>query len=127
MGDQQPATERTVTAQYRLGSSTRIGTDVGLSTVAVVLWTTVVVASVLDVLTTTIGLRRGFQEGNGVARVLVEAVGVPGFAGLKLAALIVLAVTWRRVDERQGYVALVGFGSVTVVVVALNVVTIATG
>ena len=42
-----------------------------------VLWTVVLVATVLDILTTMVGLERGLREGNVVVRAAVEALGVP--------------------------------------------------
>lgn len=126
MGDQQTATDRTVSSRWRIGTICRIGRGGPNSALTVVLWTAVLLVSALDVLTTAIGVTRGFSEGNALARWFVETLGTPGFAGLKLAALAVLGMTWYRVDERQGHAALAGFGGVTTGVVALNVVTIAT-
>ncbi|WP_135667406.1 DUF5658 family protein [Halorhabdus rudnickae] len=126
MGDQQTATDRTVSTRESIDATTNIERGISLSTLTVALWTAVLAASALDILTTTLGLGRGLSEGNALTRWLLETVGVPGLAGLKVAALAVLAVTWYLVDEQQGQAALAGFGGVTAVVVALNVVTIAT-
>ncbi|WP_136689879.1 DUF5658 family protein [Halorhabdus amylolytica] len=126
MGDQQTATGRTVPTRWSIDATSRIEQSVPLSTLTIGLWTTVFAASALDILTTAIGLRLGLSEGNALARGLVETLGTPGLAGLKLAALAVLAVTWYLVDERRGHAALAGFGGVTVIVVVVNIVTITT-
>jgi len=126
MGNQQTTAERTVSTRDRPEPTSRIAERLSLSTLTAILWMAVIAASAMDVLTTTIGLRRGLSEGNVLTRTLVETVGVAGFGGLKLAALVVLAATWYLVDDRQGYAALAGFGGVTIVVVVVNVITIAT-
>lgn len=77
-------------------------------------------------MTTVVGLSRGLREGNAFARGLLETFGTPGLVGLKLAALLALAATVAALDERRAYAALAGFGTVSVTVVALNLVTLAT-
>ncbi|CCQ33935.1 hypothetical protein HLRTI_002268 [Halorhabdus tiamatea SARL4B] len=126
MGKHQTTTERVVSTPSRIEPVGRLAECVSLSTLTAVLWATVLAASATDVVTTTIGLQRGLAEGNALARTLVESFGIGGLAGLKLAALGVLAGTWYVVDERQGQAALAGFGGVTVIVVGCNVATIAT-
>ncbi|WEL22661.1 DUF5658 family protein [Halorhabdus sp. BNX81] len=126
MGKRQTTPEGAGSTRYRFESIGCVGEWLSLSTLSVSLWATVITASILDVLTTTVGLRRGLSEGNVLAGALVETLGVGGFVGLKLAAVAVLVTTWYLVDEQQRYAALAGFGGVTVVVVVCNVATIAT-
>ena len=90
-----------------------------------VLWTVVVIASALDVVTTIAGLGRGLDEGNAVARAFLATYGTPGVGMLKLVALVVLVVTWAVLPDRPAERALAGFAVVSVVVVALNTLTLA--
>ncbi len=90
-----------------------------------VLWTVVVVASALDVVTTIAGLGLGVEEGNAVARAFLATYGTPGIGMLKLVALVVLVVTWAVLPDRLAERALAGFAVVSVVVVGLNTLTLA--
>lgn len=91
----------------------------------VVLWTVVVVASVFDVLTTMVGLGLGLEEGNAVARAFIETYGTVGIGGLKLSALVVLVVAWAGLEDRSASIVLAGFAVLSLLVVALNVITLA--
>jgi hypothetical protein len=90
-----------------------------------VLWTVVILASVLDVVTTMVGVGRGVPEGNVVARVFMETYGTPGVGLLKFSALVVVTVGWFVLPERYGTAGLQGMALASLVVVALNTVTLA--
>ena len=90
-----------------------------------VLWTVVIVAAVFDVLTTMVGLGVGLDEGNAVARAFVATYGSPGIGLLKLVALVVLVLTWWALDGDRASVVLAGFAVISLVVVALNALTLA--
>ena len=90
-----------------------------------VLWTVVLLASVFDVVTTIVGLERGFAEGNAVARAFIDVYGTPGIGLLKFVALVIVVLAWWRLPERHGTTVLQGMASVSLVVVALNAVTLA--
>ncbi|WP_262179954.1 DUF5658 family protein [Haloarcula laminariae] len=90
-----------------------------------VLWTVVILSSVFDVVTTIVGTARGLGEGNGVARAFIETYGTPGIGLLKFSALLVVVVAWTRLDDRRATAVLVGFALVSLVVVALNAMTLA--
>lgn len=89
-----------------------------------VLWSVIIVAAMLDVVTTMTGLSRGLQEGNAVARAFIETYGQVGIGLLKFAALFVLVVSWRSLPDRAATVVLAGFAAVSLVTVALNVLTL---
>jgi|GEM_PF-1265237 len=90
-----------------------------------VLWTVVLLASVFDVLTTMTGLARGVAEGNAVAQAFLSAYGTPGIGLLKFSALVVVVVMWATLPDRYGVVVLQAFALVSLLVVALNAVTLA--
>ncbi|QGN05921.1 hypothetical protein Hrd1104_00520 [Halorhabdus sp. CBA1104] len=90
-----------------------------------VLWAVVLVGAAIDVVTTMVGVAAGVPEGNAVARAFMETYGTPGIGALKLLALVVLVLTWHYLDGRSARLVLFGFGIVTLVVVALNTVTLA--
>jgi hypothetical protein len=90
-----------------------------------VLWTVVILASVLDIVTTIVGLGRGAAEGNTVAVAFIETYGTPGVGLLKFSALLLVALAWWRLPDRQAYAVLLGFSVVSVLVVALNAATLA--
>lgn len=85
----------------------------------------IILASVLDVITTMVGLDRGFAEGNAVARAFIEVYGSPGIGLLKFGALVVVVLAWALLPERYGTAILQAMAFVSLVVVALNVVTLA--
>jgi len=89
-----------------------------------VLWSVVVLASVFDVVTTMVGIERGFGEGNAVARAFIETYGTPGIGLLKFAALVFVAVCWAALPERYGSAVLSGFAVVSLAVVASNALTL---
>lgn len=90
-----------------------------------VLWTVVLLASVFDVVTTIVGLERGFAEGNAVAQAFIDTYGTPGIGLLKFVALVVVVVAWAALPERYGTAVLQGMAVVSLVVVALNALTLA--
>jgi len=89
-----------------------------------VLWTVVLVATVLDILTTMVGLERGLREGNVVVRAAVEALGVPGLWLVKFGAMVWLVGGWALLSDRNAAIFLALFAVVTVATVAANVVTL---
>ena len=91
-----------------------------------VLWTVVIVASVFDVVTTMVGLGLGLQEGNAVARAFIDTYGSVGIGGLKLAGLIVLVFAWAGLEDRSATIVLAGFAVLSLLVVLLNAITLAT-
>lgn len=90
-----------------------------------VLWTVVVLASVFDVVTTIVGVGRGFEEGNAVARAFLSAYGSPGIGLLKFSALVLVVVLWAVLPDRYGTVVLQAVALVSLLVVGLNAVTLA--
>jgi hypothetical protein len=90
-----------------------------------VLWTVVILASVLDVVTTIVGVGRGVPEGNVVARVFIEPYGTPGIGLLKFNALVLVALGWVVLPDRYATAGLQGMALVSLVVVALNTATLA--
>ena len=90
-----------------------------------VLWTVIITAAVLDVVTTMVGLGIGLSEGNAVARAFIATYGLSGIGWLKFAALVVLVLTWAFLPTRRSTVVLHGFALVSLLVVALNAVTLA--
>jgi len=89
-----------------------------------VLWSVVVLASVFDVVTTMVGIERGFGEGNAVARAFIETYGSPGIGLLKFTALVVVVVSWALLPGRYGSAVLSGFAVVSLTVVASNALTL---
>lgn len=92
-----------------------------------VLWTAVILASVFDVVTTMVGLERGFGEGNAVARAFIETYGASGIGLLKFSALVLVVILWWRLDDERATVVLAVFAVFSLLVVALNVLTLASG
>ena len=90
-----------------------------------VLWSVVLVASVFDIVTTIVGLAGGADEGNAVAWAFLETYGTPGIGLLKFSALLVVALLWWRLPDRYATVVLSAFALVSLLVVALNAVTLA--
>src|SRR6056297_3164174 len=78
-----------------------------------------------DVVTTMVGMKRGLGEGNAVARAFIETYGTPGIGLLKFSALLVVVVAWARFDDRRATAVLLGFALVSLGVVALNAMTLA--
>ena len=89
-----------------------------------VLWSVILVATVLDILTTMVGLERGLREGNVVVRTLVETLGLPGLWLVKFAAMVWLVGGWALLSDRNAAIFLALFAVVTVATVAANVVTL---
>lgn len=92
-----------------------------------VLWAVVILASVFDIVTTIVGIGRGFPEGNVVARVFIETYGTPGIGLLKFSALVVVAIGWFVLPDRYATAGLHGMAVASLVVVALNTATLAVG
>jgi hypothetical protein len=90
-----------------------------------VLWTVVIVGAAVDVVTTMVGVASGIPEGNAVAKAFMNTYGTPGIGALKLAALVVLALTWHYLNGESARLVLFGFALVTLVVIALNTLTLA--
>lgn len=89
-----------------------------------VLWTVVIVSAIFDIITTLVGLGVGLDEANAVARAFINTYGTPGIGGLKFAALLVLVLVWAVLPDREGLIALTGFAIISLVVVALNAITL---
>lgn len=89
-----------------------------------VLWTVVIVAAIFDIVTTLVGLGVGLDEANAVARAFLMTYGTPGIGGLKFVALVILVIVWAVLPDREGLMALTGFAIISVIIVALNVVTL---
>jgi len=90
-----------------------------------VLWSVVILSSLLDVVTTMVGIQRGLTEGNAVARAFIATYGTPGIGLLKFSALVVVVISWAWLDDRRATAVLFGFAIVSLVVVALNAATLA--
>ncbi|WP_181686373.1 DUF5658 family protein [Halorhabdus salina] len=89
-----------------------------------VLWAVIIVGSVLDVVTTIVGVGSGLPEGNAVARAFMATYGTPGIGALKLAALLVLVFTWGYLEGESARLVLMGFALVTLLVSGLNTLTL---
>lgn len=85
-----------------------------------VLWTVILVATVVDILLTLTGMRVGFQEGNVVVRAMLGAFGPAGLWVVKFAAMCWLVAGWVLLSNRKASVFLALFAIVTVVVTAHN-------
>lgn len=92
-----------------------------------VLWTVVILASALDIVTTIVGIERGFTEGNTVARAFITTYGTSGIGLLKFSALLLVVVLWFTLDDDRASVVLLAFALVSLLVVASNAVTLAGG
>lgn len=91
-----------------------------------VLWTVVILASVFDIVTTIVGLDQGLREGNTVARAFIATYGAPGVGLLKFSALVLVVLLWAALPDRYATVVLATFAWVSLLVVAVNAVTLAT-
>ncbi|WP_135667404.1 DUF5658 family protein [Halorhabdus rudnickae] len=90
-----------------------------------VLWAVVIVGSALDVVTTIVGVGSGLSEGNAVARAFMATYGTPGIGALKLLALLALVGAWGYLKGESSRLVLMGFALVTLLVSALNTLTLA--
>lgn len=90
-----------------------------------VLWSVVAVASVFDVVTTIVGVERGAAEGNAVARAFIATYGTPGIGLLKFCALVLVVGLWAWLPDRHATVVLGVFAAFSLLVVALNALTLA--
>ena len=106
------------------GEHLRLPIERQLSESHAVLWTVIIIASVFDIVTTLVGLHHGLEEGNAVARAFIETYGTPGTGLLKFAALVVLVVSWGLLPDRQATLVLAGFAVISLLVVALNAMTL---
>jgi hypothetical protein len=86
-----------------------------------ILWGVVLVATVLDVVTTILGLERGLTEGNVVVGWLVETLGLPGLWLVKFGAMVWLVGGWVLLSDRNASIFLGLFATVTVATVVSNV------
>ncbi|MFT4922874.1 MAG: hypothetical protein ACI8XM_002093 [Haloarculaceae archaeon] len=91
-----------------------------------VLWTVVLVSSVFDIVTTIVGIERGASEANTIAQAFIETYGAPGIGLLKFSALVLVVVLWALLSDRHATVVLAAFAVVSLAVVAINAVTLAT-
>ena len=96
-----------------------------LSEADAVLWAVVIVASVFDIVTTIVGIERGASEANSVAVAFLETYGTTGIGLLKFSALVVVTLAWWRLDDRHASVVLLAFALVSLLVVGLNALTLA--
>ena len=85
-------------------------------------WTTLVIASVLDFVTTQYGLAAGFTEDNPVAKAVIHQFGFAGFAVFKLGALAVAAtaVLVLREWSRTAATGAIAFGALLTSLAALT-------
>lgn len=88
-------------------------------------WTVILIATFFDITTTIVGVGRGVEEGNAVARAFIETYGTPGLGLLKFAALVTVLVLWAALPDRYGTAILSGFALMSLFVVALNAITLA--
>lgn len=102
----------------------RFPTERPLSESHAVLWTVVVLASLFDVVTTMVGLGVGLTEANAVARAFIATYGTPGVGLLKFSALVVVTLAWAAFDDHRSTAVLFAFAVVSLVVVALNALTL---
>ena len=96
-----------------------------LSEADAVLWAVVIVASVFDIVTTIVGIAHGADEANRVAVAFLETYGTTGIGLLKFSALVVVTLAWWRLDDQRASVVLLTFALVSLLVVALNALTLA--
>jgi hypothetical protein len=75
--------------------------------------------------TTIVGIGRGASEGNTVAHAFIETYGTPGIGLLKFSALVLVVGLWATLSDRHATVVLATFAVISLVVVALNAVTLA--
>lgn len=85
-----------------------------------VLWTTIVIATVIDILLTLTGVASGFGEGNPVVRTLMAAFGPFGLWIVKFLAMVWLVCGWALLSDRDASIFLALFAIVTIVVTAHN-------
>ncbi|PHQ39073.1 hypothetical protein DJ69_08115 [Halorubrum persicum] len=118
-----------MSSSYGWGSGGQIGRqwvdfdadqrDVMLAAAA---WTLLVIASLLDFVTTQFGLTAGFTEDNPVIKAAIHQFGFAGFAAFKLGALAVVAtaVLILREWSRTAAAGVVAFGSLLTSLAALT-------
>jgi hypothetical protein len=85
-------------------------------------WTLLVIASVLDFVTTQFGLTAGFTEDNPVIRAAIHQFGFVGFAVFKIGALALVALGVLIVREwsRTAAAGVVAFGALLTSLAALT-------
>jgi hypothetical protein len=108
------------------GANLQLRVERRLSESHAVLWSVVIVASVFDIVTTIVGAYRGAPEGNPVALAFIETYGTPGVGLLKFSALVLVVLLWAALPDRYATAVLSAFAVVSLVVVGLNTVTLAT-
>ena len=89
------------------------------------LWTVIIVVSVLDVVTTVVGLAHHLEEGKVVARAFLGTYGMPGIGLLKFCALVLLVVSEAVLVDRDATRVLIAFAVISLVTLAWNVLTLA--
>lgn len=90
-----------------------------------VLWSVVIIGSVLDIVTTIVGTFRGAPEGNPVALAFMQTYGTPGVGLLKFSALVLVVLLWAALPDRYATAVLSAFALVSLIVVGANTVTLA--
>ncbi|WP_157884872.1 DUF5658 family protein [Halorubrum aethiopicum] len=109
-----------MSSSHSRGSDGRIGGAVGDidaeqrdAMLAAAAWTVLVIASILDFVTTQYGLTAGFSEDNPVIKAVIHAYGFAGFAAFKLGALALVATAVLIVREwsRTAAAGVVAFGA----------------
>jgi len=91
-----------------------------------VLWSVVIVASVFDIVTTIVGIYHGAPEGNPVALAFMKTYGTPGIGLLKFSVLVLVVFLWATLPDRYATAVLSAFALVSLAVVGINAVTLAT-
>jgi len=84
------------------------------------LWILVVAALLADVYLTQTGLRAGFDEGNPVARYLIQTFGIGALAAFKFAVVGLAGVVRELVPERQAPTIPLGLAIPWVLAVCIN-------
>lgn len=89
-----------------------------------VLWTAILIATVVDIILTLVGVGTGLGEGNPVVRALMGAFGVAGLYIVKFLAMVWLVAGWTLLSDRNASIFLALFAIVTILVTAHNSVLI---
>lgn len=109
-----------MSSRHTRGSSVRINrpwddidADQRDAMLAAAAWTLLVIASILDFVTTQYGLTAGFTEDNPVIKPIIHTHGFAGFAMFKLAAIVTVAAAVLVVREwsRTAAAGVVAFGA----------------
>lgn len=85
-----------------------------------ILWTAILVSTVVDILLTMTGLELGLREGNPVVRTMVSAFGLVGLWLVKYLAMLWLVAGWALLSDRNASIFLALFATVTLAVTTHN-------